>query len=154
MNRLFQTLVTLAWGLWFGGLVMLFMTVTSLFHTFPDRQLAGTVASGVFHSFDLFRLGVAAGALIATFLWRVVSPSRLKSVVFLFFALAVIAATYSAVILTPQLEQLRAELQTQSPQFGKLHAMSMCVYLAETLFVLGAGLTLPWASQSEPKRSA
>ncbi|MDB5331443.1 MAG: hypothetical protein JWP03_2594, partial [Phycisphaerales bacterium] len=25
MNRAFQILVTLAWGLWFGGLVMLFI---------------------------------------------------------------------------------------------------------------------------------
>jgi hypothetical protein len=152
MSRVLQTLVTLAWGLWFGGLVMLFLAVTSLFHTFSDREVAGAAASGVFRSFDLFRLGVAAAALIATFLWHLCGvSSRLRSLTFLFFALAVVAATCSAVLLTPRLEQLRAVQQTQSPQFRKLHGMSMGVYLAETFFVLGAGLTLPWASQASPK---
>jgi hypothetical protein len=150
MNRAFQILVTLAWGLWFGGLVMLFISVTSLFHTFADqRDVAATAASGLFHSFDSYRLIVAAAALVATFVWRVAGgASRLKTAVFTLFALAVIAATCSAVLITPKIERLAAAGRTNSPDFRRLHGASMGVYLVETLFVAGAGMLLPWGTQA------
>ena len=143
MNRFIRTLVTLAWGLWLGGLVMLFIALQSLFDTFSARRdLAGEAASGMFRRFAFYRLGLAAAALGLTFLWRIADKSRATVVAFSFFTLATLAAVYSVGVLTPQIERLRMQSQTHSAQFTHLHALSMGVYLLETLFVFCAGLTL------------
>ncbi|HZL36877.1 MAG TPA: DUF4149 domain-containing protein [Tepidisphaeraceae bacterium] len=146
MNRFLQTLVTLAWGVWFGGLVVLFLAVGSIFQTFADRHdLAGQAASGIFRVFNGYRLGVAAAALLATFLWRLAGRSRAKVAAFALFALGALAAVYSAAVLTPKIERLRVDGQTHASTFDRLHGLSMSVYLAETIFVLGAGISISQA---------
>ncbi len=41
--------------------------------------------------------------------------------------------------------------ESSSPEFKKLHGESMIVYCTETLVLLAAGLTLPWAMREEEK---
>ena len=71
MNRVLATLVCLAWALWFGGAVMVFVTAGSLFATFaPDKVTAGTAAAGVFRTWERYQLVLAAVALVLTVAWR------------------------------------------------------------------------------------
>jgi hypothetical protein len=136
--------LNIVWGVWFGGLIMLLLAVTSLFQTFAlDHTIAGQAASGIFRQFNVLRLGLAAAALLLTAGAWMRDRSKLKLTVFVLFALATVAAFCSSAVLTPRLEHLRLEELTHSAEFARLHGISMGVYLIETLLVFAAGLILP-----------
>jgi hypothetical protein len=137
--------VTIVWGLWFGGLIVLFLAVQSLFNTFATRHdLAGQGAAHIFHAFNAYQLALAAAALIGTVIWRISGPPKLTTALFVFFALATVGACIITMYFTPHIEMLQHQGLTQSSQFKKLHGLSMMVYLAETASLLIAGLLLPW----------
>src|SRR6476619_3294704 len=135
MQRLapFLTIVvTLAWALWFGGLITLFLAVTSLFDTFaPDRHLAGTAAAGIFRRFEFYQLGLAAVAVVAAALWRMsephVSPLR-RTVVLALLASAAGMALVSMFAVSNRIENLRQNRLTDTAGFRRLHGLSMTVY--------------------------
>ena len=156
MRRVLFTIVTLAWGLWFGGLIVLFMTVTSLFKTFASRHdLAGQAAAQIFRTFNAYQLALAAIALLATFAWRVFGPPRLKAALFTLFAIATVGGCVITIYLAPQMQRLQAQGLTTSSAFGRLHEYSMLAYLVETIALLMAGLLLAWTeSPAAPARSA
>ena len=144
MRRVLSTLVLLIWGLWFGGLIVLFISVLTLFNTFPDRHdLAGQGAAHIFHVFNAYQLALAAGALVLTFVWRVVGPPEWKTTLFVFFAIATVGACIIATYLTPHIELLQHQGLTTSTQFKNLHGISMGVYVGEVLALLVAGIILP-----------
>ena len=143
MARLFRTALNITWGLWFGGLVMLFIAVQSVFRTWADQhELAGLAASGIFQQFNRYRLILAACALLLTFVGWMGERSRAGLMLFTLFALATAAAVYSAGVMTPHLERLRLESLTHTPEFKRLHGLSMGVYLLETVLVFFAGIVL------------
>src|SRR5579864_6058208 len=143
MRRTIQTLVTIVWGLWLGGLVALFMAVQSLFNTFAARHdLAGQGAARIFHAFNAYQLGLATAALILTVIWRVIGPPKLTTVLFVFFALATVGACGTTMYFAPHIEMLQRQGLTASEQFKKLHGMSMLVYVGETASLLIAGALL------------
>ena len=135
MQRLLAAVVTVAWASWFGGVVMLLLAVSSIFHTFQKgptvealtpfgvsteaavaptsplhNVLAGAAASGVFHHFERYQLILAAVSLLAAFGWRLVGPPRgFKTVLFSLLALATVAAVTSTALLTPKVEAIRVE---------------------------------------------
>lgn len=144
MNRLFSAVVSLALGLWLGGVVMLLLAVSSLFHTFVDqpttaqslipygvmlegaaehaplkRVLAGTAASGVFHRFELYQLALAAVALTATLAWRIVGPPRFKTALFCLLGLATVAAVTNTAVITPRIEGMRVEALRRGADVSK-----------------------------------
>jgi hypothetical protein len=143
MRRLLSTLITLLWALWFGGVLMLFITVKSVFTTFHDRHdLAGQAAAHIFRVFNAYQLALAAALLVGTFVWYLVGPPRLKMGLFVLFGLATVAACVITMYIAPQLQILQREGLTQSSQFMRLHAGSMIAYLAEAVVLLIAGITL------------
>jgi hypothetical protein len=156
MQRMLSILVTLAWGLWFGGLIMLFVAVTSLFNTFKDqRPIAGAAAADIFHRFEVFQLALAAAALLATLAWRILSGrSKLKMGVLVFFALATLVAMSSTTVVTPKIDALRRQAQTATPEFKKLHGVSMMLYVGEATLLLCAGLLLPPAIRRDASRGS
>jgi hypothetical protein len=146
---LFAVAVTLAWALWFGGLITLFLAVTSLFDTFSaDRALAGTAAAGIFRRFESYQLFLAAVAVVAAALWRVsdpvVSPRR-RTIVLMLLALSAGMALVSTFVVSNRIENLRQNGLTDTPEFRRLHGLSMTAYSAESLTLLVAGLLLPGA---------
>ena len=146
--RLLPVVLTLAWGLWFGGIITLFLAVTSLFDTFaPDRALAGTAAAGVFHRFEFYQLVLAAVAVAAAAGLRATRPPvpGRRTLLLVLLALAAGTALVSTLLVSSRIHRLREARMTDTPQFRRLHGMSMTVYLAESLFLLGAGLALPGA---------
>jgi hypothetical protein len=147
MRRLFGILVMLVWGLWFGGLVALFIAVTALFHAL-DRHTAGVGAARIFRVFNLYQLALATAALLAAFFWRVVGPPRFKEALFTFFAIATAGACAIAIWIAPKIAELQAQGLTESGQFGKVHGLSMAVYLAEVVALFLAGILIPFARET------
>src|SRR5438270_4993666 len=140
MRRILHALLSLVWGLWFGGLVMLFIAVQTLFNTFADRRpLAGEAASAIFRVFNYYHLALAAAALLLTFFWWLAGRSGRKMTVFFLLALATVAAAGVSGMLAPKLEHLRIQGLTQTTDFRRLHGLSMGVYLIETILVFLAG---------------
>jgi hypothetical protein len=143
MQRTLYTLLSIIWSLWFGGLILLFMAVQSLFNTFADRHdLAGQGAQQIFHLFDKYQLALAALSLLLMFIWRVISPGTGKTTIFIGFALATIGAVVIATFISPRIVALQNQGLTHSASFRKMHGLSMVVYLAETIVLLLAGLML------------
>jgi glucan phosphoethanolaminetransferase (alkaline phosphatase superfamily) len=143
MRRILATVVILAWGLWFGGLIALFMAVTVLFATY-SRHVAGQGAAHLFRVFNGYQLALAAIALLFTFGWRVLGNPRLKTSLFTLFALATIAACVIITYVAPHIEALQAHGLTDSRDFSRLHGLSMAIYLVEVIMLLIAGCLLPW----------
>lgn len=150
MGRLFSILVTLTWGLWFGGLVGLFIAVTILFAAL-DRHTAGVGAARIFRGFNQYQLALAAVALLATFFWRVAGPPRFKTALFTLFAISTVAACAIVIRIAPRIASLQAQGLTESPQFARAHGMSMVVYLAEVVTLLAAGVLIPLAREAGAK---
>ena len=146
--RFLPAVVTLAWGLWFGGVILVFLAVTSLFDTFaPDRALAGTGAAGIFRRFEFYQLVLAAVAVVAAAAWRAFDPSppARRTVLLVVLALAAGMALVSTFVVSNRIERLRRAKATDTPQFRRLHGLSMTVYTAEAAVLLVAGLLLPGA---------
>jgi hypothetical protein len=138
MQRLCQFLALIAWSLWLGGLVLLFVVVQTLFATEP-RDTFIEVAPRIFLAFERYQLLLAGLALLGTFGWRLANPSLGIGALFTLFAAATVGALASTLLITPRLEDLRLHDQLQSPQFARLHGISMCVYVAQVILLAIAG---------------
>ena len=153
MRRFLSTLVLMAWGLWFGGLIVLFVAVQTLFNTFP-RETAGQGAARIFHAFNAYQLALAAVALVATFAWRVTGPPRLKTTLFVLFALATVGACVITMYFTPRIELLQHRGLTQTVEFKRLHGFSMLAYVGEAVALLVAGVVMPWVRSAREELSS
>ena len=150
MHRLLSTLVSLAWALWFGGMVMLFVAVMSLF-TNPrlDRTTAGLAAADIFRRFESYQLALAAAALLATFAWWLLGARKLKTWLFALFALATLGAAGVTLIISPRMATLHAQEETETDQFRQLHKTAERIYTAQAAVLLVAGLLLPSAVRAD-----
>ena len=150
MTRLLSTVVSLAWAVWFGGMVFLFVALATIFAT-PDfsRETAGQFAAGLFPRFERMQLVCAGFALAGTFGWWLASRSRAKLVLFALFAAATLAAVAETTLVTPRVESLRLAGQRGTPQFERAHKLSSRVYLSGAAVLLVAGLVLPSAVRSD-----
>ena len=148
MIRFIARALIIAWALWFGGIVMLFLCAQALFIRFSDRQIAGAAASSLFLVFERYQLILAAIAIVAAVIWRWLAPSRRKTAFFILLSVAAVAAVASAGIVTPRLEAMRLAGTTKQPAFAHLHGLSMILLTAEALVLLVAGLL--WAWQPDP----
>ena len=150
MTRLLAALVTLAWGLWFGGIVMLFVTLGTVFTTDGvGRETAGEVAAGLFARFERMQLILAAVCLLGTFGWWLAARSRPKVVLFVLFGLGTVAAVVETTSVTPRVNALRLAGQRGTPEFDRLHEVSSTVYMSGAAALLIAGLVLPRAVRTD-----
>jgi len=140
MSRLFAFLTLLAWGLWMGGLITLFLCVITLFH--HNRAAAIDAAPQLFVNFERYQLILAAVGLTTTVIWRVVSKNLLVNWIFLLLCLASLGAITSPLYFSKQMETLREEGKTGSQRFETLHRQSEWVYTGEAVLLLVAGLAL------------
>src|SRR2546422_4447679 len=140
MSRLFAFITLLAWALWLGGLITLFLCVITLFH--HDRSLAANVAPKLFVNFERYQLILAAIALTSTVVWRITTKNLLLNLLFLLLCLSSLGAIASPLYFSKQMEILREEGQTKSPRFETLHHQSEWVYTSEATLLLICGLPL------------
>jgi hypothetical protein len=152
VRKLAAGLVCVAWALWFGGLGALFLFATRLFN--QDRETALKAAPIMFLVFERYQLLLAAAALLGVVGWRIGGGSVRVTVLFSLLAIAAIPTALNPMLVTSHMEQLRLQGQSSSEQFKKLHGISMIVYSGETLILLAAGLTLPWALREEKQSGA
>jgi hypothetical protein len=149
LRKIAASLVCIAWALWLGGLGALFLFVTDLFA--KDRPTALKAAPQMFLVFERYQILLAAAALLGAVAWRILAGSIRVTVLFIMLAAATLPAALSPMLLTSRMELLRQQGRSSSPEFRELHGISMIVYTGQTLILLAAGLTLPWAMREEVK---
>ena len=143
MWRIPSILLVLAWGLWFGGLIMLFIAVSSLFSEFPaHHEIAGQGAAHIFRIFNRYQIVLAAVTLLAAFACRPSGGSWATNVLLTALAAAVMALVWS-VWLASKIEAIRLHGDTHSAEFAHLHGWSMGLSSLESLFLLAAGFVVP-----------
>jgi hypothetical protein len=139
-------LVSLAWGMWLGGLVMTFLFINKLFETLKAmdlRDVFDQVAPLQFGMSERFELIVGMLALLSTVgLWLV---HRTRAVTWLFVTLAVTAALAIVKVawITPRMLKLIHPGQAPTPEFMKLHGLSMGAGSIEVLLLVLAAVALP-----------
>lgn len=143
--------VTLAWGLWLGGMVALILFVQSLFAR--DRTVALEAAPMLFVTFERVQLLLAAAACVGTFCWWVLARRRAVIVLFALFAVAGAIAALSTTLNTTPMEQLRAQGLRESPQFKALHQRSTSMYLVNLVLLLAAGAIIVRGIRNVPPAS-
>ena len=153
MRTVLHSLITLVWGLWFGGVMTLFVAVLAIFAAFPgQRENAGQAARHVFRVFNFYQLALAAAALLITFVWCIWRRGPMRFGLFLLFGLATFDACFITMKIAPQIERLTQQGLAASPEFGRLHGFSMILYMAEAILLLIAGLFLPWLREKDAVR--
>src|SRR5580700_7149702 len=108
MRRISTICLVVSWGLWFGGLIVLFLAVSALFKAFPERHdIAGQGAANVFRVFNIYQGGLSAVVLLAALWCRPSGGSRTHNALLMMLAVATGLAFVVALRLTPMIEQLR-----------------------------------------------
>jgi hypothetical protein len=144
MQRILTTLLVLAWALWLGGLVTLFMAVNSVFATLsPDRTAAGSITAPIFHLFERYQLALAGIAVLSTVGLRLLSCSRAKRIVLILLLLAAAVAVGQTSLITWRMDELRISGEGGREAFRTLHGVSMALYFGITLLLAATGLFLP-----------
>ena len=132
-------LLTLSSALWLGLLVALFLFAPAVFQAFgPDRTTAGKATSAMFVRFAQVQLLLAAAALIGAFLAYLHGRRNIHVALFTLLAIACVGAAGYKMYFIPRMEELRIAAQTATPEWRKLHGMSMMLSTAIGLLVLAA----------------
>jgi hypothetical protein len=143
MRRIPAIILVLSWGLWFGGLIVLFIAVSSLFQTLHERRdLAGTAAAQIFKLVNRYQIVLAAITLLSAFGCRPPGGSRITTAFLALLAAAVVSLVV-VVWLAFKIELIHLNGDVHSPEFARLHGLSMGLSALECLFLLLAGVLLP-----------
>jgi len=136
-------LVLLAWGLWFGGTIAVFVFGLNLFHTFPQsKEIAGQAASAMFVVFGRYELVLAGIALAASALLVVNYPSARTIFLLAILILAGGMAVMFGLGMAPHMEILREQGKAHTEEFIKMHGKSMILMTAQSVMLLATGALL------------
>lgn len=147
MRYFLSVLATLAWALWLGGILALFLFITKLFDGLKTDHLPvfDSVAPTIFLTFERYQLVVGGLALVSAFGLRIVAPVKMLTALFIVLALSAAIGLCEPLFITPRIAVLLERGQQDSAEFKKLHGVSMMLYCAEAAALLVAGGLLPAA---------
>ena len=128
----------------------MFVFVSTLFHN--NREIAVQAAPQLFMAFQKYHLILAAIALAATVVWRIMAPSRIVLVNFLLLAIAACAGVAVAMWIIEPMEALRQQGLSGSDEFKRLHGRSMMLFMLQAAMLLIHGIILPFAMRDPGAR--
>jgi hypothetical protein len=147
MRTLFAIIATLAWALWLGGSVALFIFVIVLFRA--DREIARQAAPLLFLVFEKYQIALGATGIVAGAGWWVGTRSRWVMYWIALLLIASIGTVVTPMLITSRMEELRRSERTATPEYQALHKRSEWVYMAQTALLACAGLVLPLAMRGD-----
>jgi hypothetical protein len=133
-------IAALAWGLWLGGLITVFVTVNHLFRV--NRPTAVLAAPEIFIAFERWQIILAGAAMLSAAIWRLTTPRKLLTALFFLFAVASIGTVIATAVISPRMHAIRIAGESSGPEFRRLHGYSMMVYTSQTALLLAAGAVL------------
>src|SRR4051812_43824512 len=153
MRYFLSILVAVAWALWFGGLVGMFLFINRLFESMKGeyRSVFDEVAPHQFTMAERFSLVAGALALLATFGLRLLSPRRALTGLFCILAAAAVLAVLKPGFITQKMTDMVHPGATPTAEVRKLHGLSMMASTVEAVLLLLAGAFLPAALDSSTR---
>jgi hypothetical protein len=155
MRYFLSGLLALAWALWFGGIVSLFLFINRLFESMKDeyRGVFDVVAPQQFRMAE--RFGIVAGglALLVAFAMRLLTRGVAATWLFALLAIAAVLEVVRPVLISAKMLALIRPGETPSPEFMRLHGLYMAAASIEAIFLLIAAFALP-AAMRAPGRGA
>jgi hypothetical protein len=137
MKRFLLVVGTLAWGLWFGGMIALFLFVMRLFIT--NRAIAVDAAPVLFRSFAIYQIIVGMITCSAATLLAI--QTRKKSLA-ISAGLMLISLALSLVLKmwTDEMMRLNRSLVSDVARFQTLHHNTTNLYTASAILLFIAGI--------------
>lgn len=150
MVGLFKNLLTLAWALWFGGMVVLLLFVTQLF---KKSHATGVDAAPVlFDTFANFQLIAGAIACISSTALSILVKRKVLPLLTMFLLVAFGCAIELRSI-THRIDTLRLSGRTDTDLFKQLHGLSGAGYvLAASVLLISGFLWLNLALPIQTRR--
>lgn len=148
MTRLLATIVTITWGLWFGGMIVLFLFVVRLF----KAGIGPEAAPVLFRTFEMYQLVVGAIALIASLGWYLSSRSRWKACLLGTLLISGVLTILLTTLITPRMEKLRLAGESKGDEFRMLHKRSEKLFVGSAVLLLVGGIAI--GMESRPKKPA
>jgi hypothetical protein len=145
MRYFLSGLLAAAWGLWFGGLVFLFLSINRLFETMhlKYRDVFDVVAPQQFMMAERFGLVVGAVALLSAFGLRLLTPGKGTTWAFVVLMAAAAIEVARPLLISRRMLPMIQPGQPPSPQFVKLHGIYMGLGSIEAVVLLIAAFALP-----------
>lgn len=144
MNRILSYLVTIALGLWLGGLVALILFVSTMF--VKARAIAVDAAPVLFNAFERYQLVLAAVSLLTLVIWRWAGRSKTKTMAIAATLIATALAALQIGYITPKIEAAR---NTDRAVFDRFHHLASTNYTVLSVFVLVALILAITATRRE-----
>jgi len=155
MQWLTSRILVLAWAVWLGGLLGIFLAVTTVFAVLdPDRTTAGMIGAVMFGRVERMILLIAAAAIISAIGMTHVRRSTSRVALLATLVLAAALALAGTLLITPRINALRQANLTQTSDFKRLHGASMATYSTQVALLALAGLILPSALNPRTKDPA
>ena len=108
-----------------------------------DRELAPRAASLLFLHFERFQIVTAVCSVILAGIMAIRPGRMARRLLLVGILLAALLAAISSQAVTPRIEQMRQHGQTQTPEFKRLHGISMTLLLGELVILVGCGFAMP-----------
>jgi len=151
MKSLLVFVTFVAWALWFGASIAIFV-FGSYFQKHLPAETFHATAQALFHIFSKYELSLAAVALFSSGMWMVFYPSKWSVILVGCLILAGGMAVTFALGLMPAMDSLLDEGRRDSVQFKTLHGKSMVALLMQSLVLLGTGWLLLKSQRGTPGR--
>ncbi len=141
-------LVFIAWALWFGGTISVFVFVTDFSKVLPAATFH-EAAHATFQVFAKYELVLAAVCLLGAGMLLVFFPSKVSVFLVGCMVLAGGMAVTVALGLMPMMEVLRNEGKSGSAEWNKLHGKSMGAMTMQAAVLLLTGWVVLRAQGSD-----
>ncbi len=145
MRYFLASFVAVAWALWFGGLVALFVFMATLRDSMHAdyHAIFDAIAPRQFAMSERFAIVVGGFALIVTLGLRVLTPHRAVTGLFVILMAAGAIAVAKPMLISPRMLDMIHSGDVQSADFRRLHGLYMLASSLEVLILLIAGFFLP-----------
>ena len=138
MKLLLSFITFVAWALWFGGTIAVFVFGWHFQKSLPPAIFHET-ARELFHSFSKYQLSLAAVSLVTSGLLLVIYPSKASVLIVACLVLAGGMTVTFSLGLMPAMDVLLDEGKRDSTQFRTMHGKSMIALAMQALELLGTG---------------
>jgi hypothetical protein len=149
-------LAAVAWALWFGATVSLFVFGWHYFRpgVMPSHEAAAGAANAMFLAFTPYEMALAGVGLLSAAVGVAAVPSRWTLGLLAGFVGATCMAITFGLGLLPRMEGMRQQGLTGTDQWRKLHGQSMMTLSIQALILLGTGALLVGMAGVTRRRAA
>jgi len=146
-------ITSLAWALWLGATIAVFVFVKHFFRVFPHDE-AGTAANAMFNSFAHYELVLAGISLLSSGMLVVSYPSVRWVLVLGCLILTGGMAVTVALGLIPMMDSLIDQGKQHSPEFIRLHVKSMIAMTLQTAMLVITGAAMATGSTNSRNQAS